>query len=83
MSFYGQVLYEFTKLFHKIWIRNDGAKTYTTPERTPEDAYFMPDDKWDSLSFNSGNHWIHLESSNKEKGNMITISHNTPGEKKI
>ena len=82
MSFYGQVLYEFTKLFHKIWIRNDGAKTYTTPERTPEDAYFMPDDKWDSLSFNSGNHWIHLESSNKEKGNMITISHNTPGEKK-
>ena len=80
MSFYGQALYEFTKLFHRIIVKNNGFDIEDNlPEKASAAADFSADERWDKLVFDTGNHWIDLATSNGVNGNTITISHSAPG----
>lgn len=65
MSFYGQVVYEFTKLFSKFTINNG-----TTLEA---------EDMWDEIKIN-GDHWVSIQGS-KDADKEITFSHGDPQEK--
>jgi hypothetical protein len=61
MSFYGQALYEFKKLFNRIKVKNDGFNNQEDlPIETAEDASFTADTPFDTINLNSGNRWIHL-----------------------
>ncbi len=76
MSFYGQVLYEFTKLFTKINVSNNTTETATAVTSGSQPS-LVAADRWDQFDLKGGNRWIHLNSNNQNK--TITISHSTPG----
>ena len=76
MSFYGQVLYEFTKLFTKINVSNNTVETATAVTSGSQPS-LVAADRWDQFDLRGGNRWIHLNSNNQDK--TITISHSTPG----
>ena len=81
MSFYGQVVYEFKKLFNKIKIKNDGFNKTDIPETQTTEASFTADVPFDTLNLNSGNRWIHLDYQNTNSGNEIIVSHGAPADK--
>lgn len=75
-SFYGQVLYEFKKLFSRIAVKNsdsqEAGEKITQAQNTLE-----PEEEWDQLTYQSGNQWISLASNAQDK--TITFSHSKPG----
>lgn len=74
-SFYGNVFYEFGKLFNRFFFRNKGKDKEEIP--TPEDDFSISAlERWDTLSFNSGNKWIVLNQNSEG----VDISHGAPGE---
>ena len=80
MSFYGQALYEFTKIFHRIGVKNSGFDSQDIlPEEAAAAGTFIADERWDQVNFDTGNRWIHLEATNGASGNTMTISHSAPG----
>ena len=81
MSFYGQALYEFKKLFNRIEVKNDGFNNQEDlPIETAEDASFTADTPFDTINLNSGNRWVHLNYQNANNGNEVIISHSAPGD---
>lgn len=77
MSFYGQVLYEFSRLFSKINIQNNNSGTAAAVNPNAQES-LSPTEEWDQLTIAGGNRWIQLNSNKNNK--IITISHATPGE---
>lgn len=79
MSFYGQVVYEFKKLFSSLKItKNNPTEIAIEP---PEDSNFRVQalQPWDELNMAPSNRWIQLNGEPLTK--TITIGHSTPGEK--
>ena len=77
MSFYGTAFYEFSKVFYKFLFKNRGEteeELNTIYERQQDIPEMEASDKWDILSFESGNRWINLT----EAKNGIIISHGAP-----
>lgn len=77
MSFYGQVLYEFKKLFTHIQLKN--IKDYNIPESfkdeiTPIEA----DGDWDTLHIEAGNHWVQFDAD--VDNNKMMVYHNAPNQ---
>lgn len=75
MSFYGQVLYEFKKLFTHIQTKNSNNNNI------PDDFSVSPvlveaDSDWDTLNLETGNQWIQFKTD--KNNNKISIYHNTP-----
>lgn len=76
MSFYGQILYEFTKLFTKINISNNNTETVTSTALGSQPS-LVAADRWDQVNIKGGNHWIRLTSDANNKD--LTIAHSGPG----
>lgn len=77
MSFYGQVRYEFSKLFDKIKIKKNNLNNEASAPAADE-ILLQPDEKWDTLNFESSDRWIALNANLTDK--IITFGHNEPGE---
>lgn len=75
MSFYGQVLYEFSRLFSKINIQNNNSGTAAAVNPNAQES-LSPTEEWDQLTIAGGNRWIQLNSNKNNK--TITISHTLP-----
>ena len=75
MSFYGQVLYEFSRLFSKINIENSDNESAAETNLDGQDS-LTPTEEWDQLNLVGGNRWIQLNSNKNNK--TITISHTAP-----
>ena len=77
-SFYGRVLYQFTRLFSKISIKNAGFSVENAPPSTafPEES-FQAHESWDTIEFQTGNRWIDLKGDDTH--NRITLYHSAPG----
>ena len=79
MSFYGQVLYEFSKLFSQINIANNSNNNVVpNPIEISDQSTISPLERWDQLGISGGNRWINLQSNPINK--TISIFHTTPGE---
>ena len=80
-NFYGQVMYEFTKMFSKFMvIKNANSDTPITPPDNPTDKFFEATTMWEQFNIEPTNRWIQLDG---EGGNSdiktIKIGHGTPG----
>lgn len=76
MGFYGQILYEFSRLFSQINIQNNNNESATAINNDLQ-ASLAPTEQWDRLTLEGGNRWIQLNSNTADK--IITISHSEPG----
>ena len=81
MGFYGQVMYEFTKMFSKFMITQASASEIpTAPPETSQDKFFEATTMWEQFNIEPTNRWIQLDG---EGGNddikIIKIGHGTPG----
>ena len=82
MSFYGQVVYEFTKLFNTFIFKNKGKLKEEFPkedeiERSTEFKY-SANERWDKLTFETGNKWIQMMPDNENQS--IKFFHSKPSE---
>lgn len=75
MSFYGQVLYEFKKLFTHIQTKNSN-KNEIPDNFSTSPVLVEADSDWDTLNLEAGNQWIRFETDKDDK--KISIYHNTP-----
>ena len=75
MSFYGQVLYEFSRLFSKINIENNNSQSAAASNPAGQDS-LAPTEEWDQLNLVGGKRWIQLNSNKNNK--IITIAHTAP-----
>lgn len=75
MSFYGQVLYEFKKLFTHIQTKNSN-KNEIPDNFSTSPALVEADSDWDTLNLEAGNQWIQFETDKDNK--KISIYHNMP-----
>ena len=79
MGFYGQVVYEFKKLFSSLKVtKNNPTEIAIEP---PADSNFRVQalQPWDELNIAPSNRWIQLNGEPLTK--TVTIGHSTPGEK--
>ena len=77
MGFYGQVVYEFTKLFSSLKITPYSNSETIMNTAGAASARIRPSEQWDELEFTPGNRWIQL--SGDETNKKITIGHGGPG----
>jgi hypothetical protein len=77
MSFYGQILYEFTKLFSRIDVLNNATNNVAEDPVTSEQGNLQAAEEWDTLNLKGGNRWINLTTNTTDK--TVTISHSSPG----
>lgn len=74
MSFYGQVLYEFSKLFSQLKTKNSTSEdVFAAGSNDP----IAPSEQWDSLNIEGANKWIQINSTQNNK--TIKIGHGEPG----
>lgn len=74
MSFYGQVLYEFSKLFSQLKTENSTSEdVFAAGSNDP----LAPTEQWDSLNIEGANKWIQVNSTQNNK--TIKIGHGAPG----
>lgn len=79
MGFYGQVVYEFKKLFSSLKIiKNNSSENAIEPSTDPS-FRVQALQPWDELNITPANRWIQLDGNVGTK--TITIGHSTPGEK--
>ena len=83
MGFYGQVVYEFTKMFSKFMvIKNQNSEIPIIPSDNPVDKFFEATTMWEQFNVEPTNRWIQLDG---EGGNSdiktIKIGHSSPGSK--
>ncbi len=79
-SFYGQVLYEFKKLFSSLKItKSNAAEEAIDPIANSQDERVEALTPWDELNIKPSNRWIQLDTDQNTK--TIAIGHSTPGEK--
>lgn len=74
MNFYGQVMYEFTKMFSKIYLKNNINEDFVN--NIYNNTEFQASDRWDTLQFEAGNKWLALEGDPINK--KIIMYHNQP-----
>lgn len=81
MSFYGQVVYEFTKLFNKFKFKNKGLSNDSFPKDGDAISEFGYEavERWDEITFETGNRWIQMIPDITNKG--IKVFHSKPSEK--
>ena len=79
MSFYGQVIYEFTKLFNIVSFQNKGINVTDQFGSTSNTALhrFKADERWDTMSIETGNRWIRFAPN--EDAQHCVIYHAEPG----
>lgn len=73
-SFYGTQFQEYTNLFHRLFFKNKNEAKTKQPSNSNFDI--IAQHKKDSVTFESGNHWIDLESNEFQDG--VIISHTSP-----
>lgn len=79
MGFYGQVVYEFKKLFSSLKIiKNNSSEVAIEPSADPN-FRVQALQPWDELNLAPANRWIQLNGNEGTK--TVTIGHSTPGEK--
>ena len=81
MSFYGQVVYEFTKLFNKFKFKNSGISNENFPEeKEPVSEFnYEANERWDELTFETGNRWVQMVPDMSAKS--IKVFHAKPSDK--
>lgn len=81
MSFYGQVVYEFTKLFNKFKFKNSGVSNENFPEeKEPVSEFnYEANERWDELTFETGNRWVQMVPDMSAKS--IKVFHAKPSDK--
>ena len=81
MGFYGQVVYEFTKLFSNINITpSDSSETPLSPDAENADVFFEATDMWETINIKPANKWIQLRGVGPtDTTKTIKIGHGTPG----
>lgn len=79
MSFYGQVIYEFTKLFNIVSFQNKGINVVDQfgPASNTALHRFKADERWDTMSIETGNRWIRFAPN--EDAQHCVIYHAEPG----
>lgn len=71
MSFYGHILYEFTKLFSKFNFTNQDEDVAT----------LQADDAWEQLNLNTGDRWLKFSVSGEEPNERtVNLTHEAPAE---
>ena len=82
MSFYGNVVYEFTKMFSKILVKrvSSSSEFLAAPQKNEDE--FAATDMWEQVEFTPGNRWIQLDGS-KDANNkkIIAFAHTAPDSK--
>lgn len=80
MGFYGQVVYEFKRIFSslKVIASNPGEEAIAPPQED-ESLRLQALQPWDELTVTPLNRWIQLNGNPDEK--ILSIGHSTPGEK--
>ena len=80
MSFYGNVVYEFKKMFSKLKVtKSNTAETPITPSTGP-DVTLEASNMWEQIDLKPSNRWIQLDCVNEnDKTKMVTIGHGGPG----
>ena len=80
-SFYGQVLYEFTRMFSRLNVHsNEVNETPITPPSKVVEVALNADSNWEQLHFSPSNRWIQLDTKEVNGGEkMMTIGHSTAG----
>lgn len=73
-GFYGQVIYEFNKIFSMIKTKNNSNEN--TFAATSNEA-IVPVNQWDTFNIESANKWIQINSTKND--NVIKIGHGAPG----
>jgi hypothetical protein len=82
MSFYGQVIYEFTKLFNIVSFKNAGltvSNDFGSGANTDLHR-FKADERWDTMSIETGNRWIRFLPD--ADAQHCKVYHAEPGSKK-
>ena len=82
MGFYGQVVYEFTKMFSKFMItkKSDDEEPITPPEIN-NDIFLEASNMWEQINIKPTNRWIQLDGNTEaDTTKTIKIGHGTPGE---
>lgn len=79
MSFYGQVVYEFKKLFSSLRVFNNNTSEEAIEPPEYSNTRVQALQPWDELNIAPSNRWIQLEAQPLTK--TLTIGHSTPGVK--
>ena len=81
MSFYGQVIYEFTKLFNVVSFKNAGLEVDNNFGSDTDTALhrFKADERWDTMHIETGNRWIRFVADTDAQ--HCKVYHATPGKK--
>ena len=81
MGFYGQVMYEFTKMFSKFMVtQHSNSEIPITPPTTPVSKHFEATSMWEQINIEPTNRWIQLDgASGTNDIKTIKIGHSTPG----
>lgn len=74
-SFYGTQFQEYTNLFHRLFFKNKNEAKTKQPSNSNFDI--IAQHKKDSVTFESGNYWIDLESNGQDG---VIISHTSPSD---
>lgn len=77
MGFYGQVVYEFKKLFSSLKITNNSTSENAIEPPAADSQRVQALQPWDELNIVPDNRWIQLNSNPLTK--TISIGHSTPG----
>ena len=81
MSFYGQVMYEFTKMFSKFMVtQHSNSEIPIIPPETPVSKHFEATTMWEQFNIEPTNRWIQLDGDGgNDDIKTIKIGHSTPG----
>lgn len=81
MGFYGQVVYEFTKLFSNINVTpSNTSEEPVVPDAENQDVFFKATDMWETINIKPTNKWIQLRGNGPtDITKTIEIGHSTPG----
>lgn len=79
MSFYGQVIQEFTKLFDRLKI-NATNDNETPMDPADKDNYtYQASTMWETITMSPANRWIRFGGEDNNANKTVTIGHGTPG----
>lgn len=82
MGFYGQVVYEFTKLFSKFLItKSSSTEIPVTPPDENQPIFLEADNMWEQIDIKPMNRWIQLNGSGENSTTKcIEIGHSSAGQ---
>ena len=81
MGFYGQVVYEFTKLFSKLMItQSNSEQDPVIPPIENQNIFLEADNMWEQIDIKPTNRWIQLDAqANNNSTKTIEIGHSNAG----